>query len=114
MKANRYPLVAAVAITLFTLSVSVNAGETLRSPRDAANQSTVVSAPTASDPDLLRPYTGTYVFSPKALASRENAATIGGAAIDPDLVRASRAALYTGKNPAGTLATATVAVAPVK
>jgi len=58
-------LILAVGTATISLSLTSMAGEVLRSPRDAANQPRKALVSAANDPDLLRPYTGKYVFSPR-------------------------------------------------
>ncbi len=113
MKTTNKILMAAVAVAMCSLSQTGLAGEILRSPRDASNQPRVASGSATSDLDLLRPYTGRYVFSPKALGNRLIMA-IGTTPNDPDLVRRDRAILYTGKNPRRDLQSPAFEIGPIK
>lgn len=112
MTTCEYPLLAAMIVAV-GLSANTRAGEVLRSPRDQSNQPKIASVPAANDPDLLHPYTGIYLFSPRALGNRETVATLGSQSADPDLVRATRAIVYTGKNPGRDLQRPVLGVAPL-
>jgi hypothetical protein len=56
---------SAVAATLVLQAQTSNAGEILRSPRDASSRHRTTTVSAANDPDLLKRYTGNYVFSPR-------------------------------------------------
>jgi hypothetical protein len=62
-------LTLALTLTL-GLPLASNAGDVLRSPRDAGSQHRRTTVSAANDPDLLHPYTGSYVLSPRFIDNR--------------------------------------------
>lgn len=82
-------MLALTATALFGLTTTANAQ--LMSPKLAENQPRVAPAGSQqNDPDLLHPYTGKFVYSPKTTDLRETM-TVGTLEKDPDLIRRDRA-----------------------
>lgn len=89
-------LTLAVTLTL-GLPLASNAGDILRSPRDASSQHSRTTVSAANDPDLRHPYTGSYVLSPRFIDNRPTMA-LSPERKDPNVTGAPRPA-FSPKDP---------------